>query len=74
MFLSFFCIASEYPLERYIMLFGGFAPPAAWQTAAVFFIVLRLTPHCGALHFYLWKSRTFQNLFYPAIYKVASGL
>ena len=37
-------------------------------------IVLRLTPHCGALHFYLWKSRTFQNLFYPAIYKVASGL
>lgn len=53
MFLSFFCIASEYPLERYIMLFGGFAPPAAWQTAAVFFIVLRLTPHCGVLHFYL---------------------
>lgn len=61
MFLSFFCIASEYPLERYIMLFGGFAPPAAWQTAAVFFIVLRLTPHCGVLHFYLEITNASSN-------------
>ena len=39
MFLSFFCIASEYQPLCNNQLFGGFAPPAAWQTSAVFFIV-----------------------------------
>ena len=53
MFLSFFCIASEYPHLCNNKLFGGFAPPAAWQISAVFFIVLRLECHCRVLHFYL---------------------
>ena len=53
MFLSFFCIASEYQPLCNNQLFGGFAPPAAWQTSAVFFIVLRLENHRRVLHFYL---------------------
>jgi len=34
-----------------IVLFGGFAPPAAWQTSAVFFMVLIQSKHQQILHF-----------------------
>ena len=53
MFLSLFCIASEYQPLCNNLLFGGIAPPAAWQTSAVFFIVLGLALHRRMLHFYL---------------------
>ena len=53
MFLSLFCIASEYQPLCNNLLFGGGAPPAAWQTSPVFFIVLGLALHRRMLHFYL---------------------
>ena len=58
------------------MLFGGFAPPAARQTSAVFFIVIAPTE---ILHFYLELAISFlvlvpncedygTNGFYPNYY------
>ncbi|MDD7596142.1 MAG: hypothetical protein SPJ90_05985, partial [Prevotella sp.] len=34
-----------------IVLFGGFAPPAAWQTSAVFFMFFVQSKHQQILHF-----------------------
>ena len=79
MFLSFFCIASEYQPLCNNQLFGGFAPPAAWQTSAVFFIVLRLENHRRVLHFYLeialWETYSCQYALlinYQCVMKVSN--
>ena len=62
MFLSLFCIASEYQPLCNNLLFGGGAPPAAWQTSPVFFIVLGLALHRRMLHFYLEIAQSSANL------------
>ncbi|MDD7598024.1 MAG: hypothetical protein SPJ90_05745, partial [Prevotella sp.] len=45
-----------------IVLFGGFAPPAAWQTSAVFFMFFVQSKHQQILHFDFESLFTFSCL------------